>query len=186
MFTWIASAQTKGGEVSRIPKGKNIIGQSGVQEGKDQTSQESIPRNLLGVTLGKTTKKEVLAKLKKENASFEFEGNGNAIFVHKEVTYAGLTWRGYGYAFHNDILNGIGYVKWTSDSYDENSLSKEYDYLFNYLLEKYNRKIRSKKNEIQIKDRTTAIKIRKLTNSSPQLLRFILLDLLDDENYDNL
>lgn len=107
-----ASAQSKGGEVSRKPN--NAIRNSGSSVRNNTTSSQIlIKRSFDGIVLGKSTKQNVINYLKKRNIKYEYKIASGVPTIHcfVEIPFAGVTWTSMSFCFFNNIVSSIDYSK---------------------------------------------------------------------------
>lgn len=142
LITIMVSAQTKGGEINRKPKVENNKKQSyhsGVHRGTTPTSQNGIRRIVDGITLGKTTKQEVISILKKKGMKYSLQNiNGIPIIEIDEYnTFGGNSWQHIFYYLYNNIVFQIDFSKEIKNGGDKTSIDLEYSNIEMSLIKKY-------------------------------------------------
>lgn len=124
-------AQTAGGVVKR-PSNKKYTHSL-------ETNSKGIKRTIGGVVLGKTTKQEVVAMLKKKGYSLNYDNfDGTPIvYVHQNVYYGGYLWNGLNYYFHDNIVFQIKYSIFVEKGSDTSSIENGFSKIETSLLKKY-------------------------------------------------
>lgn len=190
------SAQTRGGEINRKPKVENNKRQSnhsGVHNRTSPTPQNGIRRSVDGITLGKSTKQDVIAHLKSKNMPYKFIEGNSVIMSFKDNSFGGVMWFAIYYRFCKNIVYKITYSKYANNSDVFNSnIDSEFSALNNSLYNKYKsykaeetyKRLLS--NTILFDDGITEIEIGKGYYQGSYLLNLVYTDLYyQNEDYKN-
>ena len=156
-------------------------------------SEAQIKRNIDGVTLGVSTKQNVITHLKKKNLPYKYIEGGDVIMSFKDNTFGGVMWFAIYYRFHKNIVYKITYSKYANNSDVFNSsIDSEFSNLKSSLLRKYRPYITDSKyerllsNTILFHDRTTEIELGKGYYEGSYLLNLIKTDThLQGKNFES-
>ena len=139
-----------------------------------------IERTIDGITLGVSTRQDVLNHIK--TLKLPYEEIGDDIFYIGDVTYANVNWYGMNYHFYKNVVSIISFVKWAKPSYTEDDLKKEYENIgARYFLNLYHGFLHSS-NSIHVLDHKTAAEARVSSNRVPMYLRLHFYDLNSKDN----
>ena len=141
-----------------------------------------IKRNIDGVVLGKTTKKEVKSNLSKKRYYYEEKEDGNAILSENETSFGGVLWDGTYYCFHKDTLYRVTYTKIVKGK--EKELRAKYKELRTAYYKKYvKRTPKDNSNdyspETMIKDKSTFIKLSIMHHNKTPRIKLLKLSYID-------
>lgn len=196
MMTNMTSAQTKGGEINRKSKVENNKKQgnlSGLNHGATQTPKNGIRRTVDGITLGISTKQDVIAHLKSKNMPYKFIEGNNVLLSFKDNSFGGVMWFAIYYRFSKNIVYKITYSKYANnnDVFNTN-IDSEFSALKNSLYDKYKpykteetyKRLLS--NTILFDDAKTEIEIGKGYYQGSYLLNLVYTDLYyQNKDFDN-
>ena len=112
MFSLIASAQTKGGEVIRKNKVENN-GRTTIQNNTLNTAQTRIIRVIEGITLGSSTKEDIIKQLKNKGRKYDISEDSNnftVIISNGMIIYQNVAWSAIAYKLFNNIVYQISFL----------------------------------------------------------------------------
>lgn len=139
-----------------------------------------IERTIDGITLGVSTRQDVLNHIK--TLKLPYEEKGDDISYIGDVTYANINWYGMNYHFYKNVVSKITFSKWVKPSCTEDDLKEEYENIGNrYFLNNYHGFSHSS-DCIHVLDHQTAAEARVSTNRIPMFLRLHFYDLNSRDN----
>ena len=125
-----------------------------------------IRRNIDGIELGKSTKKDVIRYAREKGFSCKFFDGGNRVCLQEDynsVYFAGKNWTYVNYILYNDVVYQISYVMANAGDLvrDYHKYDDDFKELQRNIIQKYSQ---SKKQELKhdiykIKDKKTQIEI---------------------------
>ena len=138
MMTIMASAQNRGGEVSRKPNTERNRSQKRQNAVHNNTSipYKGISRNLDGAILGKSTKQEIISHAKSKHLSCQFVESGNCLMASGDYTFGGISWSSVEYRFYKNVLWQVVFSK-TGNGPSGSTIVFDYSNLRDGLLRKY-------------------------------------------------
>lgn len=113
------------------------------------TSFGQIKRNVDGITLGKTSKQEVVNYFKNRGIPYTFGNIGayNSVSSKEGRAFGGVSWQFNDYVLHNNIVFQVLYTKMSGDYITKEEIDLEFKSLFLSLQRKYGSYFKKSKSD---------------------------------------
>ena len=194
ILTITSSAQTRDGEINRKLKVENSKKQNNLSRahrGTTSTLQNGIRKVIDGITLGVSTKQDVIAHLKRRNMPYKYIEAGNVIMSFKDNVFGGVMWFAIYYRFSKNIVYKITYSKHANnDDVFNSNIDSEFSALSSSLYNKYKsyKAVETYKrllsNTVLFDDGKTEIELGKGFYEGSYLLNLIYTDIYyQNENF---
>jgi hypothetical protein len=150
-----------------------------------------VKRNVGGVVLGKTTKKEVSSHLRSKKLLPQEKADGKALVGVGEISFGGVIWQGVKYYFYNDVVYKVVFInQYTGSVYDLHKYDETYKKIRNDLLRKYTNKPLPSQNtkipdNLYLKGKEVSIEIKRERQRGNRIIGLTYTDIVLDRKSKN-